>query len=216
MREVRRKFRAFNSREARRKFGDFTSREARRKFRDFTSAGLADFSFIYGWLGPNFLLYTADQRHGKGRFFFRYGWPRPGPAFFLYTSGQGQLFKEYTASQGTGQGHFFFTYGWPGPKILLYTVAVLKLSNGLGQLWHVQYTFITFFLYTIFLYTIFSICFHTTSVGRHAGPSFFYILSYYLCWTLAGAGPNIKKNFPVLFSFVLITSGSRQRRVIQS
>ena len=124
----------------------------------------AEFSFIYGWPGANFLLYTAGQRHGQGPIFFIYGWPRPGPAFFLYTAGQGQSFFKYMASQRQGQGRFFFTYGWPGPKILLYTVAVLKISNGLGQLWHVQYTFITFFLYTVFFIY-----------------DFFYMLSYYLC-----------------------------------
>ena len=97
-------------------------------------------------LGQNFFYIRLTSAMARAESFLIYGWPRPGPAFFLYTSGQGQLFKKYTASQGTGQGHFFFTYGWPGPKILLYTVAVLKLSNGLGQLWHVQYTFMTFFL----------------------------------------------------------------------
>ena len=96
----------------------------------------AEFSFIYGWPGANFLLYTAGQRHGQGPIFFIYGWPRPGPAFFLYTAGQGQSFFKYMASQRQGQGRLFFTCGWPGPKILLYTVAVLQISHGPGQLWH--------------------------------------------------------------------------------
>ena len=57
-------------------------------------------------LGQNFFYIRLTSAMARADFFLIYGWPRPGPAFFLYTSGQGQLFKKYTASQGTGQGHF--------------------------------------------------------------------------------------------------------------
>ena len=151
----------------------------------------AEFSFIYGWPGANFLLYTAGQRHGQGPIFFIYGWPRPGPAFFLYTAGQGQSFFKYMASQRQGQGRFFFTYGWPGPKILLYTVAVLQISHGPGQLWHGSlYIHNVFFIYVFFLIYDFLYAFALPFQGGTPGQIFLYILSYYLCWDCPGPAPT--------------------------
>ena len=106
----------------------------------------------------------------------RYGWPELRRAKFFFTCGPHGV-----------SGPIFFIYGGSasnyklcGPTLALFTTY-----------------FYCFFYIRFFLHTVFLVYFCTALAKGHARPSFFYILSYYLCWEFPGPAATYKKNFPV-------------------